>query len=131
MFAIALHPVEHITHPVRRLTVDVIEDQFRVAEDGIKRRAQLMAHIGQELRFVLASDFELLALLTNFIKQTCILNGEYRLRRKGLEKINSLRSKLAGLFSPHHEGANGAALADQGNDEECPVTLAQQYIPHP
>ena len=34
--------------------------------DGVERRAQLMAHAGKELRFVLACYFELSALLLHF-----------------------------------------------------------------
>ena len=37
----------------------VFLEDFAVADDGVERRAQLMAHIGEELRFVLARDLEL------------------------------------------------------------------------
>ena len=54
MPTIALHPIEHATRLLRHLTVDAVEYQLGVAENGIQRRPQLVAHVGQELRFVLA-----------------------------------------------------------------------------
>ena len=55
--------LEHGLRLVRHLAVDAVEDQLGVAEDGVERRAQLVAHVGEELRLVLARDLELPALL--------------------------------------------------------------------
>ena len=53
-------------------------------DDGIERRAQLMAHAGDELRLVLARQCELAALVLDFVEQARILDRQYRLRCKGL-----------------------------------------------
>ena len=49
MLAVGLQAFEHLAHLVRRLAIDVVEDEFGVAEDGVERGAQLVAHVGQEL----------------------------------------------------------------------------------
>ena len=46
MPAVAFNSIEHTAHLVRRIAVDLIENELGIAEDGIERRAQLMAHIG-------------------------------------------------------------------------------------
>jgi hypothetical protein len=46
--------------------VRAVRRQFGIAQDGIERRAQLMAHIGEELRLVLAGLFKLPALVLDF-----------------------------------------------------------------
>src|SRR6516225_7219359 len=70
MLAVARDPFEHTAHFVGRIAVYAIENQFGVAEDGIERRAQLMAHIGEELRLVLTCDFKLLAFFADLAEQT-------------------------------------------------------------
>jgi len=56
-----------------------------VAEDGIERRAQLVAHIGEELRLVLARGFELPALVLDFVEKARVLDCQHRLGGKGLQ----------------------------------------------
>jgi hypothetical protein len=51
--------IEHAVRLLRHVAVDAVENEFGVAENSIKRRAQLVAHIGEELRFVLAGRFKL------------------------------------------------------------------------
>ena len=53
----------------------VVEDQLRIAQDGVERRAQLVAHVSQELRLVLAGDFELLAFLADLAEEPGVLHG--------------------------------------------------------
>ena len=65
MLAVGLHAIEHMAHLFRRLAVDVVQDKLGVAENGVERRAQLVAHIGEKQRLVLARDFELVALFAN------------------------------------------------------------------
>ena len=43
-------------------------DQLGVAEDGVERRAQLVAHVGEELRLVPARLRELPALVLDLIR---------------------------------------------------------------
>jgi hypothetical protein len=61
--AVGLKAFEYAKHFLGRLTISAVRHQFGIAQDGIKRRAQLMAHIGQKLRLVLACLFKLSALV--------------------------------------------------------------------
>ena len=76
VLAVGLKSFEYSKHLLGRLTIIAVRHQFGIAQDGVKRRAQLMAHIGQELRLVLACLFELSALLLDFVEQADILNGD-------------------------------------------------------
>ena len=68
MLAIALNAGQHPAHFFGRLAVDVVHDEFGIAEDGVHRRAQFVAHIGEELRLVLARFRELPALVLDFVE---------------------------------------------------------------
>ena len=84
VLAVGLHALQHAAHFCRRLAVDAVEDQLGVAEDGVERRAQLVAHVGEELRLVLARFFDLAALVVDFVEQPRVLDRQHRLRREGL-----------------------------------------------
>jgi len=69
--------------------------ELSVAEDGGERRSQLVAHIGHELRPVLARDLKVLDRLGKFararlhlLKQTRVLNSDHRLVGEGLNEGN-------------------------------------------
>ena len=96
--------------------------------DGVERRAQLMAHIGEELRLVLARHFELAALLLHFRKEIGILNGQYRLRREGLQQVYRVHGKLARLLSPHHQHADDPFRAEQRHDQQRAIARPQQNV---
>ena len=66
----------------RQLAVDAVGQQLGIAEDRVQRRAQFVAHIGEELRFVLAGLGELLALLGDLAEQARVLDRQDRLRRR-------------------------------------------------
>src|SRR6516225_7972421 len=83
VFAIGLKAFEYAEHLLRWLTVSAVRHQLGVAQDGIKRRPQLVAHIGEELRFVLARFFELTALLLDFVKQPHVFDRNRGLVGKG------------------------------------------------
>ena len=76
MAATLLHALQHFPEFLGHGAVDLVQDQFCIAQNGIERRAQLVTHVGQELRFVLAGDFELLALLADFAEEPGVLDGE-------------------------------------------------------
>src|SRR6516164_9681247 len=50
--AVGLKAFEYAKHLLRWLTISAVRHQFGIAEDRIKRRAQLVAHIGEKLRFM-------------------------------------------------------------------------------
>ena len=85
-----LHAVQHGAHLFRRLAVDVVDDQLGIAENGVERRAQLVAHIGEELRLVLARFLELAALVLDFLEQPHILDGDHGLVGEGRDQLDLL-----------------------------------------
>src|SRR5215472_1740234 len=57
VLAVGLKAFEYAKHLLGWLAVSAVRHQFGVAQDRIERGAQLVAHIGKELRLVLARDF--------------------------------------------------------------------------
>ena len=90
MPAIALHAIEHAARLLRHLAVDAVENELGVAENGVERRAQLVAHVGEELRFVLARLRELAALVLDFVEQAHVLDRDHRLVGEGLDQLDLL-----------------------------------------
>jgi hypothetical protein len=95
MLAVGLKAFEYAKHLFRWLTVSAVRHQFGIAQDGVERRAQLVAHIGEELRFMLARLFKLPALVLDLVEQPRILDGQRRLRRKSLDEIDSILRKYS------------------------------------
>ena len=50
-----------------------------VADDGVERRAQLVAHVGQELGLVAVGLLELPALVLDLAEEARVLDGQRRL----------------------------------------------------
>src|SRR5262245_47503415 len=74
--------------------------QLGVAEDGGQRRSQLVAHVGDELRLVLAGDLKLPALLGDLAEQASILHRDGGLGSEGLDEPDDLRGEGAALIAP-------------------------------
>jgi hypothetical protein len=113
VLAVALKPFEYAKHLFRRLTVSAIRHQFRIAQDGIERRAQLMAHVGKELRFVLARLLKLPALVLDFVKQSNILDRYHRLVGESRYKLYLLRIEWFYDFSAEKNDANRFSLTQE------------------
>jgi hypothetical protein len=77
--AVALETLEHAAHLVGDVSVDVVENEICIADDSVQGRAQLMAHIGEELRLVLARFRELPALVLDLVEQPYVLDRDHRL----------------------------------------------------
>ena len=77
-------------------------------DDGVERRAQLVAHIGEELRLVAARDFQLPALFLHLREQIGILDRQHRLGRKGLQELDRVARKFARLLASDDQGAEHA-----------------------
>src|SRR6516164_9336305 len=88
VLAVGLKSFEYSKHLLGRLTISAVRHQFGIAQDGVERRAQLVAHIGEELRLVLASLFELAALVLDFVEETNILNRDSGLVGEGRSQLN-------------------------------------------
>ena len=93
----------------------VFLENFAVADDGVERRAQLVAHIGEELRLVLARHFELPALILDFVEQPRVLDRQHRLRRERLDQVDGVL----------REGARAAAADHQHADDAPPHAAAE------
>src|SRR5262249_35919645 len=64
----AIHAAERFQRLFRAEPRRVGDHHLRQADDGVERRAQLVAHAGEELRLVLACQLELTALVLDFVK---------------------------------------------------------------
>ncbi len=65
MLAVPLDALQNAARFVGKLAIDAVEQQLRVAQDRVERCAELVAHVGEELRLVLAGDQQLTALVLN------------------------------------------------------------------
>src|ERR1700732_1938612 len=82
------HAIEWLSVLLQRLCI--FAQHLADADDGVERRAQLMAHVGEELRLVLARLGKLAALVLDFIEQADILNRDHRLIGEGRSKLDLL-----------------------------------------
>ena len=100
------------------LLVDVaeqaLEQHFGEADDGVERRAQLVRHVGEELRLVLVRDLELPALVLDLAEQARVLDGDDGLVRERLQQRDVLVGERPGVV---------AADADRA-DAPCPPTAS-------
>ena len=115
MAAVALDPLEHGQRLLRRLAVDAVEDQFGVADDGIERGAQLVAHVGEELRLVLARLGKLSARLLDLVEQPHILDGDHSLVGEGGQQLDLLFGERFHDLALQGDYADWRAFAQQWN----------------
>ena len=90
MLAVGLQAFEYAEHLLRWLAIRAVRHQFGVAQDRVERCAQLMAHIGKELRLVLARFFKLAALVLDFVEQSNVLDRDTCLIGEGLDQPDLL-----------------------------------------
>src|SRR5215471_17372862 len=74
-----------------------------------------MAHIGDELRFVLAGSFELPALVLDFLEQSRVLDCDHRLIGKGLEQTYLLIREELHFAAAECDCANRETFSHQGH----------------
>src|SRR5262249_52077365 len=80
-------------HPIERLGVllqrfRILPQHFTDADDRVERRAQLVAHIGEKLRLVLARFSKLAAFFLNFVEQPNVFDSDDRLVRKSRQQLH-------------------------------------------
>ena len=68
----------------------ILPQHLADADDGVERRAQLVAHVGEELRLVLARLRELAALVLDFVEQPHVLDRDHRLVGEGGDQLDLL-----------------------------------------
>ena len=76
-------------------------------------RAQLMAHIGKELRLVLARLRELAALVLNLIEQPRVLDRDHRLVGEGRHQLDLLVGEKLNRATHQHEDRDRDSFAQE------------------
>src|SRR5215470_17879189 len=76
-----------------------------------------MAHVGDELRLVLACYLELSALLGDLLEQAGVLQGDHGLVGEALHQAHDGRQKLAGSAPLQYQSAQRTLAAEQGNNK--------------
>src|SRR5262245_53570087 len=102
----------------------VLQQHLGDADDGVERRAQLVAHAGEELGLVLARFLELAALVLDFVEQPHVLDRDRRLVGKSRYQLDLLFGEWPHLgarqcqhtdehaFTQHRNAERGANAAE-------------------
>ena len=104
--------------PLVHLAEHPLGQDFRESEDGVQRCAQLVRHVGEELRLVLAGDLKPLALLRDLSEQPCVLDGDDGLIGEGLQQGDLLVGEGSDLPAPRREDPDQVPLAKHGDGED-------------
>src|SRR5262249_30756341 len=99
--------------------VETLLHELGVTENGSERGSKLVAHVGDELRFVLAGDLKLAALPSDLLGKTCILQCNRRLVGKGLHQADDGLRELARLTPLQKKRAQWTLGAEQRRDKRC------------
>src|SRR5262245_51855432 len=75
-------------------------------------------------------SLDLATLLFDLPKQPRVLNRQYRLRRKGLQKLDHFRTKLSRGFSAHHQPADDVVFAQQRHGQAGAEAVALKNMAH-
>ena len=131
VLAVGVQAIEHLAHLVRRLAVDVVENKLGVAEDGVERGAQLVAHVGEELRLVLACDLELVALVLDFVKQAHVLNSNHSLIGESGGQLDLLVTKRFYCLATQNDNADRVSFTQERQPQEGVKTSPSCDSSHP
>ena len=83
-----LQALQNFSNLVGHRAVDLVENQLGIAQDGVQRGAQFVAHVGQKFGFVLVGPCQFTALGFDFAEQAGIVDRDHGLGRKGLEQLD-------------------------------------------
>ena len=111
----AEHAIERLDVLLQRL--GILPQHLGDADDGVERRAQLVAHVGEELRLVLARLCELAALVLDFVEQPHVLDRDHRLVGEGRDQLDLLVGERPHLGARQRENADRHAFAQHRNAE--------------
>src|SRR5262245_32543009 len=113
-----------------QLTEHSLPQDFREADDGIERCAQLMRHVGEEFRLVPVGGFDLTALILYFAEEPGVLDGQDRLGSKGLKQMDHFRRKAPGDAAENRQTSHDLLFAKKWNSQQGPVAELSQHRPH-
>jgi len=111
---------------VVEITALLLEEHLGEPDDGVQRRAQLVRHVGEELRFVLARDLELDAPLLELPVEAGVDNGERGLASERLEQVAGLLSEAPGNQAANGERPDNAVVTEDRHRDERPPASVQQ-----
>jgi hypothetical protein len=117
LLAVRANPREGSERLFAQWLVDAFLHQLGVAEHRSKRGPELVAHVGDEPRFVLAGNLELAALLGNLVEQPGVFQRNRRPVRKALHETNHRRWKFARRPALQDKRAKRAFSAEKRDDE--------------
>src|SRR5262249_41986545 len=115
--ASAMHALQRLLRLFRAEACRIFDHHLGQSDDGIERRAQLVAHAGDELRLVLAGKPQLAALVLDFVEQPHVLDGNHSLIGEGGGKLDLSLGEWAHHPAHQHDDANRNSFAQQGNTE--------------
>ena len=118
MLAVALEPLQHLAHPRRRGAIDVVEDELGIAQDRIQGRAQFVAHIGEELRLVLARLGQFAALLLDLGEEARVLDARSPIARRRFPEARSSPRKMRPGAPAHDERADDAVRPQERHHQQ-------------
>ncbi len=126
--------IVYVLHVLRLLLVELAEhalgEHLGEADDRVERRAQLVGHVGEELRLVLARDRKLLALVLQLVEQSRVLNGQCRLGGEGFQQLDHVGREGTLFAAQHDQTTQQALLAQQWQSEHRTHALACQKRLH-
>ena len=93
-------------------------------DDGVERRAQLVAHAGDELRFVLARQFELAALVLDLVQQARVLDRDDRLVCEARDQFDLLVGEGPHFLAVDADDADKCTFLEHRHAENSAVTAA-------
>src|SRR5262249_37880587 len=110
--------VERLQHLFCAETRGVCNQHVGQTDDGIERRAQLMAHAGEELRLVLARQLELAGLFLDFLQQPHLLYCGARPVREGRGAVGLPVRERAYRKTAQHEYADWHSFPQERHTEK-------------
>ncbi len=106
------------------LAEHALDQHLGETDDRVERRAQLVRHVGEELRLVLVGDLELGALLLDFLEEPHVLDRDRGLVGEGVGERDLLLAERPHFGAPQEHRAERLAFAHQRHREHA-VVLAE------
>ena len=119
------------TKPSCSRSLGLLLQHLAVADDGVQRRAQLVAHVGEELRLVLARDLELPPFSSSSRKSRAFWIARADCVAKVCEERDDVRRRTRPALADDDEAPEHAILAEQRDGETARMPAAEQRLAQP
>src|SRR5262249_61054631 len=87
--------LQDVSDRLGHLAIDIVQDEFRITQDGVERGAQFVAHVSKELGLVPAGGLKLAPLLLDLAEEPGVLDSEHGLAREGSHEGDDLWGELS------------------------------------